>query len=210
MKSEWKITSNLIDGKMFYGVYRLLNMNEVDHSGNREHHGDFVQDRGKAVGLAEKLNKGEEGEGSAGTGHLGICCACFSPIQDEAFQFREKGRKFHPECAKKADNYYIKLEKKLALKERVAKLDQKETDEKAKTCPRCGKPMEEFAQAWGWEHCFDCSAALRKAPLPCNVNTCRHNRKAEGLPSICACYAEHPGTDETGQCKYFVARGEEQ
>lgn len=26
-----------------------------------------------------------------------------------------------------------------------------------KTCPRCGKPMEEFAVAWGWECCYDCS-----------------------------------------------------
>lgn len=36
MKSEWKVTCNRIGGKWFYGVYRLRDRKEVDHSGNRE------------------------------------------------------------------------------------------------------------------------------------------------------------------------------
>ena len=41
MKSEWKVTSNCIGGEWFYGVYRLRDRKEVDHSGNRE----YVDDR---------------------------------------------------------------------------------------------------------------------------------------------------------------------
>ena len=36
MKIEWKVTSNCIGGEWFYGVYRLRDRKEVDHSGNRE------------------------------------------------------------------------------------------------------------------------------------------------------------------------------
>lgn len=28
-------------------------------------------------------------------------------------------------------------------------------------CPKCGKPKEEFAVAWGWEYCYDCSRKER-------------------------------------------------
>ena len=41
MKSEWKVTSNCIGGGWFYGVYRLRDRKDVDHSGNRE----YVDDR---------------------------------------------------------------------------------------------------------------------------------------------------------------------
>lgn len=94
MKSKWMVTSNIIGGKKMYGVYRRLNINKVDHSGNREHYGELTPDEDAAVELAERLNKGEEGEETVG----------------------EK-----------------------------------------KVCPRCGEPMEEFAVAWGWECCYDCS-----------------------------------------------------
>lgn len=36
MKSEWRVTCNCIGGERFYGVYRLRDRKEVDHSGNRE------------------------------------------------------------------------------------------------------------------------------------------------------------------------------
>lgn len=39
MKSEWRVTSNRINGIKMYGVYRQLDVNAVDHSGNREYHG---------------------------------------------------------------------------------------------------------------------------------------------------------------------------
>jgi len=47
----------------------------------------------------------------------GICAACFEPIEGEPFRFREKGRLFHEACAKRAGNYYVRLEKRLAGKE---------------------------------------------------------------------------------------------
>lgn len=36
MKSEWRVTCNYIGGERFYGVYRLRDRTDVDHSGNRE------------------------------------------------------------------------------------------------------------------------------------------------------------------------------
>lgn len=143
--------------------------------------------------------------GGKGVDCLGICCTCFCPITDEAFQFREGGRKFHPECARDKSNYYVKLEMELAEKEREEK--EKAAKAEGRTCPRCKKPMEEFAAAWGWTHCYECSVELRRmaTPLKCSETDCMHNRQAKDLQSICAYYAGFPGADETGKCKYFVA-----
>lgn len=60
MKSEWKVTSNMIDGKKIYGVYRTRDVNEVDHSGNREMHGGYTDNREEAAAIAERLNIAEE------------------------------------------------------------------------------------------------------------------------------------------------------
>lgn len=50
--------------------------------------------------------------------YTGICCACFEPIQNEPFQFRPGGRKFHSRCAlQRKNNFYVRLEKRLAEKE---------------------------------------------------------------------------------------------
>lgn len=45
--SEWRISTNIVAGKEFYQVYRLLDVNEIDHSGNRETRGglyDSIRD----------------------------------------------------------------------------------------------------------------------------------------------------------------------
>lgn len=41
MKSKWKVTSNVINGEKMYAVYRLIDENKLDHSGNREYHGEY-------------------------------------------------------------------------------------------------------------------------------------------------------------------------
>lgn len=41
MKSEWRVTCNYICGGLVYNVYRLRDLDEIDHSGNRE----YVDDR---------------------------------------------------------------------------------------------------------------------------------------------------------------------
>lgn len=61
MKSNWRVTSNVINGQKLYGVYRLLDMDEIDHSGNREHLDVWVADRRIAEALAERYNA-REGE----------------------------------------------------------------------------------------------------------------------------------------------------
>lgn len=54
--SEWKVTSNPIGDKTFYRVYRIRDISQVDHSGNREYHGEYTEDRQAALKLAESLN----------------------------------------------------------------------------------------------------------------------------------------------------------
>ena len=57
--SEWRVTLNSIDGQSFYRVYRLRDISEVDHSGNREYSGGYTPDRQEAAAHAEEMNKGE-------------------------------------------------------------------------------------------------------------------------------------------------------
>ena len=60
MRSEWKVTSNIIGDSMRYAVYRIRDINEVDHSGNREFAGDYIEDKQTAMLIAEELNKKEK------------------------------------------------------------------------------------------------------------------------------------------------------
>ncbi len=57
MKSEWRVTTNIIDGETFYGVCRLLDVNETDHSGNREMAGGYTCYREAAQVVADALNE---------------------------------------------------------------------------------------------------------------------------------------------------------
>jgi hypothetical protein len=43
-----------------YAVYRLRNINEVDHSGNREFSGGWTANKQVAIDLAAELNKNKE------------------------------------------------------------------------------------------------------------------------------------------------------
>ncbi|MGI6634212.1 MAG: hypothetical protein ACOX7B_03450 [Christensenellales bacterium] len=60
MKGPWKVTNNIVDGKKLFQVYRLRDVNAVDHSGNREYGSDLMTDRYQAKELADRLNA-EEG-----------------------------------------------------------------------------------------------------------------------------------------------------
>ena len=62
MKSVWKITSNYIGEEKMYAVYRLRDVNSIDHSGNREYASDYMTDRKDAEALANKLNKEISGQ----------------------------------------------------------------------------------------------------------------------------------------------------
>jgi len=60
MKSPWKVTSNPIGDKTMYQVFRIRDTSAVDHSGNREYYGAYMQSKDEAKALADELNK--EGE----------------------------------------------------------------------------------------------------------------------------------------------------
>lgn len=59
MKSEWKITSNSINRKKVYAVYRKIDVSAVDHSGNREMATEYFNDRETAENIAKELNAKE-------------------------------------------------------------------------------------------------------------------------------------------------------
>ena len=56
-KMEWKVTSCPIGDKTIYGVYRIIDPNEVHHSGNRETYGEYVDTRAEAAAIADRLNQ---------------------------------------------------------------------------------------------------------------------------------------------------------
>lgn len=60
MKSKWKITSQYISGEKKYAVYRLIDINKTDHSGNREFAGRYTSQREAAELAAEALNKADK------------------------------------------------------------------------------------------------------------------------------------------------------
>lgn len=84
MKSEWRVTCNYIGGERFYGVYRLRDRKEVDHSGNRETPDEQFfaaienlfgrklnpQDKAEAEKIAQLLNAAPKDEISAVSGTL--------------------------------------------------------------------------------------------------------------------------------------------
>lgn len=55
--SEWRISSNIVAGEKFYQVYRLMDVNATDHSGNRETRGGLYESLLDAEKLAETLNR---------------------------------------------------------------------------------------------------------------------------------------------------------
>jgi hypothetical protein len=55
MENKWKLTSDFIDDKKVYRVYRLKDENGVDHSGNREYATDYLDDKAVAEKAADLL-----------------------------------------------------------------------------------------------------------------------------------------------------------
>ena len=53
----WKIREKNIAGKIFHQVYRLRDVTEEDHSGNRDTYGGLWETEDEANNLAELLNK---------------------------------------------------------------------------------------------------------------------------------------------------------
>lgn len=56
MKTTWKVSSNVIDGKTVYGVYRIVDPDEPEHSGNRELL-DYFESREEAEETAAAFNR---------------------------------------------------------------------------------------------------------------------------------------------------------
>ncbi|MBR0575715.1 hypothetical protein KCG48_05085 [Proteiniclasticum sp. BAD-10] len=59
MKSEWKVTSQMIGDAKMYAAYRLRDKDKPDHSGNREYAGQYVEDREVLAAAVKALNEME-------------------------------------------------------------------------------------------------------------------------------------------------------
>ena len=59
MKSEWRVSTNYVCGGKEYQVYRLLDVDKTDESGNREYDNTIFTSKDRAVELANDLNKEE-------------------------------------------------------------------------------------------------------------------------------------------------------
>lgn len=59
----WKVTCQHLGDVMKYAVVRIINLDEVEHNGNREYtdHG-YMESREEAVAIADQLNK-EDSDG---------------------------------------------------------------------------------------------------------------------------------------------------
>ena len=62
MKSKWKVTSNPINGKSMYAVYRQRDVNATDHSGNRKYATGYTDNEFAAESIANNLNKLDDEE----------------------------------------------------------------------------------------------------------------------------------------------------
>ncbi|HCR83893.1 hypothetical protein [Muricomes intestini] len=60
MVGKWKVQSNPVGGNMMYAVYRLRDVDAVDHSGNREYASGYIEDKDTALTIAEGLNRKTE------------------------------------------------------------------------------------------------------------------------------------------------------
>lgn len=54
--SKWKVTMQFLDGAKMYAVYRLRDVNAVDHSGNREYASGYLKSEEQAEAMARNLN----------------------------------------------------------------------------------------------------------------------------------------------------------
>ena len=55
--TNWKVTTNCIDGEFMYAVCRIKNPNEPMHSGNLEFATSYMTNKQEAERIAENLNK---------------------------------------------------------------------------------------------------------------------------------------------------------
>lgn len=59
--SKWMVSSQYLDGKKQYIAYRMRDVTEVDHSGNREYYGKYSPRRDTVEALVQALNEGAIG-----------------------------------------------------------------------------------------------------------------------------------------------------
>lgn len=60
MKSEWRAQKTPVEYGFVYQIYRIRDVNAVDHSGNREYSDRVFDDPDLAEDVARIMNEGEE------------------------------------------------------------------------------------------------------------------------------------------------------
>lgn len=57
MRSKWKITWQRVGNTDIYQVYRIRNINAIDHAGNREYFPGTFDNEAAAQAVADRLNE---------------------------------------------------------------------------------------------------------------------------------------------------------
>lgn len=60
MKSEWRVQKTPVEDGFVYQIYRIRDINTIDHSGNREYSDRVFDDLDLAEDVARIMNEGEE------------------------------------------------------------------------------------------------------------------------------------------------------
>ena len=66
MKGKWKVSHNYAGGEKLIQVYRQLDVNDVDHAGNREYKPGFFETDEEAQALADSLQRKRVVTGASG------------------------------------------------------------------------------------------------------------------------------------------------
>jgi len=53
---KWRVSANPIGGVNMHAVYRIRDLSEVDHSGNREYATGWMPDKQEAQKIADRMN----------------------------------------------------------------------------------------------------------------------------------------------------------
>lgn len=62
MCSGWRVTWQYIGEEKVFQVYRLRDINKVNHSGNREYRGGIMHSEEEAMALVSEINRNEVSE----------------------------------------------------------------------------------------------------------------------------------------------------
>lgn len=84
--SKWRVSSNGWGEDKTYQVYRRIDVNATDHSGNRENRGGVFDSKAEAQAYADKLNAGIDPEAEEEARYLNATADIFAELETVSFR----------------------------------------------------------------------------------------------------------------------------